>query len=519
MADTKETKRFSELERQESTREGQVQDFAYQLVGLAVQPEDARDMSAVEIISAGWCICNSWAGISATFALAIAQGGPTTLIYGPIVIVVLVGSCALTLAELASVYPTAGGQYHWTSILAPQRWSRGLSYCCGATNVFAWIALASGVAIIVPQQLVAMASFWNPSYLPKAWHTFLLYQAANLITLIYNIYALKRTMWIHDVGFFMSLSGFVAVFITSLSRSSPHFQPSEMVWQTFLNNSGWTSGIAFLTGLINPNYMYAGIDGAIHLAEECKNAAVVVPRALMSTITIGFMTSFSFAIAMMYCIKDLQAVVSTPTGVPVFEIWRQSTSSDAAATVFLALLMTMALFSLNGCHQTASRLTWSFGRDNAIFGSRWLNKISPKQEVPIAALVFNFCIMALIGCIYLASTSAFNAFIGTGLILQHITYAFPASLLIYRGRSKMWLPRSRSFRLPSVLGWFVNIVTVLFAVFVLIFYCLPVAIPVTGSNMNYSSAVIGVMGIFGALNWFFHAKKHYRGPRLDVVDP
>lgn len=39
---------------------------------------------------------------------------------------IMVGACAATLAELASVYPTAGGQYHWTSILAPAKWSRGL---------------------------------------------------------------------------------------------------------------------------------------------------------------------------------------------------------------------------------------------------------------------------------------------------------------------------------------------------------------------------------------------------------
>jgi len=132
---------------------------------------------------------------------------------------VLVGACALTLAELASVYPTAGGQYHWTSILAPKGWSRGLvslaavesaslgsmltllqSYCCGATNVFAWIATCAGIAIIVPQQIIGMATFFNPSYVAETWHAFLLYQAANLLILVYNIYLLKRSMWIHDVG-------------------------------------------------------------------------------------------------------------------------------------------------------------------------------------------------------------------------------------------------------------------------------------------------------------------------------
>lgn len=60
--------------------------------------------------------------------------------------------------------------------------------------------------------------------------------------------------------------------------------------------------------------MYAGIDGALHLAEECKNAATVVPRALMSTITIGFITSFIFTIVMVYCTSDFAAAVTSATG-------------------------------------------------------------------------------------------------------------------------------------------------------------------------------------------------------------
>lgn len=112
----------------------------------------------------------------------------------------------------------------------------------------------------------------------------------------------------------VSICSFLAITITCLARSAPHFRSTDLVWTTFLNQSGWTDGVAFLTGLVSPNYMYAGIDGAIHLAEECKNAAVVVPRALMSTIVIGFITSFIFSIVMMYCTTDLEAVVTTATG-------------------------------------------------------------------------------------------------------------------------------------------------------------------------------------------------------------
>ena len=59
--------------------------------------------------------------------------------------------------------------------------------------------------------------------------------------------------------------------------------------------------------------MYSGLDGAIHLAEDCKNAVSAVPWALVSTIVIGFVTAFPFVIAMFYCISDPGAVLTTPT--------------------------------------------------------------------------------------------------------------------------------------------------------------------------------------------------------------
>jgi choline transport protein len=102
-----------------------------QLKGLSLQEDVGRQMTKLETISASWVICDSWAGIAGTISLAIAQGGPVTLVYGPVLILILVGCCALTLAELASVYPTAGGQYHWTSILAPKSMNRALVSHCG----------------------------------------------------------------------------------------------------------------------------------------------------------------------------------------------------------------------------------------------------------------------------------------------------------------------------------------------------------------------------------------------------
>lgn len=153
--------------------------------------------------------------------------------------------------------------------------------------------------------------------------------------------------------------------------------------------------------------------------------------------------------------------------------------------VFTAILTICGCFAIIGCHQTASRLTYSFARDNALFFSPKLSTVSETYGVPMFALLANGVVVAIIGCVYLGSTSAFNAMVSTGLILLQTSFAFPAALLLWRKRSVRFLPKNRPFRLGPF-GWVANCLTIVFAVVTLIFYCLPTVLPVTAGNMSES---------------------------------
>ena len=85
-----------------------------------------RTIGTLEILAASFNILNTWFGMASTLVLGFSNGGPVTIIYGLILISIVYIATAFSLAELAARYPTAGGQYHWTSILAPPRLSRGL---------------------------------------------------------------------------------------------------------------------------------------------------------------------------------------------------------------------------------------------------------------------------------------------------------------------------------------------------------------------------------------------------------
>jgi choline transport protein len=134
--------------------------------------------------------------------------------------------------------------------------------------------------------------------------------------------------------------------------------------------------------------------------------------------------------------------------------------------------------------QTASRLTWTFARDEGLIASSRLSRLNARWEAPIWALCANAAVIFIIGCLYLGSSTAFNAFIGTGLILQLVTFAFPAALLLLRKRSDRFLPETRAFRLPFAFGWLANACTVGFSLLCFVCYNLPTVLPVHPSNMS-----------------------------------
>lgn len=158
------------------------------------------------------------------------------------------------------------------------------------------------------------------------------------------------------------------------------------------------------------------------------------------------------------------------------------------ATFFTIIVTVIILFAITGAQQTASRLIYSFARDDAIVLSKFLSRIHPKWDVPVWALLFNSFAVFLLGCINLGSSSAFNALVSTGMILSQLSYAFPAALMLYHravGTVEKVMPREQTkFKLPFGVGPIANILTIVLALLGLVFYDFPTGLPVTAANMS-----------------------------------
>jgi choline transport protein len=132
---------------------------ALKLAEMGYTQDMSRNFSVWSVLGVGFSLTNSWFGISAALITGINSGGPLLIIYG-IMLIALISTCVgISLSELASALPNAGGQYFWANELAPRKYANLASYLTGwlawwgSMFTSASVALAMGSAMVGCYQL------------------------------------------------------------------------------------------------------------------------------------------------------------------------------------------------------------------------------------------------------------------------------------------------------------------------------------------------------------------------------
>lgn len=102
------------------------------------------------------------------------------------------------------------------------------------------------------------------------------------------------------------------------------------------------------------------------MAEEVQNAPVVIPRAILFSVCINGALGFGMVIATLFCMRDIDEALNTPTGYPFIEIFRQASGSRAGAVGMTSVLLVISVFGVVGLLTATSRQFWSFARDRGV---------------------------------------------------------------------------------------------------------------------------------------------------------
>jgi choline transport protein len=192
------------------------------------------------------------------------------------------------------------------------------------------------------------------------------------------------------------------------------------------------------------------------MIEEIPDPSFEGPKIMIYCVCIGIFTGFIFLSVLLFVLKDVNSVISSTAG-PILQIFYDATNNRAGSICLLMFPLICLLFATTSIMTTSSRMTYAFARDGGLPFSRIFAKVNMKLDVPINALYLTTILVVIFGCIFLGSSSAFNAIVSASVVALGITYAAPPAINVLRGR-KM-LPETRPFKLPGPLGWACNLVS------------------------------------------------------------
>jgi choline transport protein len=137
------------------------------------------------------CLLGTWEGISLTLISALQSGGPASLMYGFLLAWLGTLSNVASLAEISSIYPTAGGQYHWTYHLSPPSIRTFTSYIVGWIGFTGLTAAGASVAFITGVQVQGLIILCHPDFEPRAWIVVVAFWVVVLLAGLINIFGVR----------------------------------------------------------------------------------------------------------------------------------------------------------------------------------------------------------------------------------------------------------------------------------------------------------------------------------------
>ena len=478
------------------------------LHGMGYAQELSRSMSKFSNFAISFSIICILSGGINSFAQAVSSIGGAGGGIGWITGCVISGMFALAMAQIASAFPTAGGLYHWGSILGNRFWGW----------LTAWLNLL-GLITVLGAINIGTAYFFTGTFGPMFGFTGTDWQIVGFVAVITIVQAIFNHIGIKATTFLTDISGYIifattAVLVLACLYYAPAIDISRL-W-TFKNYSGAAGGevfpqsesigYLFLLCLLLPVYTITGYDASAHTSEETKNAAESVPRGIVSAVIWSSLIGWIMICAIILAIPDMDAAAAQGWGV-FFGTMDAILPNGLKMVLYFFILITQLLCGL-ATVTSASRMLFAFSRDDGVPGfSKALATVSPKYRTPVnaiwtaTALCILYVVLAL--SIKVGETSIYVIVVNSTLVLLFLSFTIPliAGMLAFGGpkwpQPGPWAMSAGLYKLVTVLS-IVGMAIILF-------------IAVAPPNERVLYVVLGFIAI-ALVVWVAVENRRFEGP-------
>lgn len=482
------------------------------LAKMGYKAELPRSLSMLSVLGLSFAIMAVPYGLSTTFYITLVNGQSVTILWGWVLLSLLSTAIAASLAEICSVYPTAGGVYYWAALLSTPSWAPIASWVTG------WLTLVGNWTVTLSinfggaQLILSAITLWNDDFVPNAWQTVLMFWCVTLICFLVNVFGAKYLDFINKLCIYWTGASIIILLITLLVMAKVGRRSGEFVFANYdASASGWPTGWSFFVGLLQPAYVLTGYGMVAAMCEEVQTPEREVPKAIVLSVVAAGITGLFYLIPILFTLPDIETLLGVASGQPIGLLFKTVTGSAGGGFGLLFLILGIWLFAGVGAMTAASRCTYAFSRDGAIPGSKLWSKIDKRFDIPLWGLVLSTIVNCLLALIYFGSTAAFNSFTGVATICLSTSYGLPILVSVLRRRNKL---KHATFSLGKF-GYAINIATLCWIALAIFLFCMPVAVDgLTPKNMNYASVVFAGFASISIIWYFVWGRKNFSGPAV-----
>jgi len=346
------------------------------VAGAAVEtspgPRPVLSVFAAVMITVGIVV---GAGIFQTPALvASIAGSPLLMIAAWVLGGALSFVGALTYAELASTYPSAGGEYAFLT----RAYGRDVSF------LFAWAR-----TMVIVTGSIALIAYILGDYLTRLWslgpHSSAIYAAIAVVVLTaINLAGLRASSRMQNVLTIVEVTGVLLIGVAGFLFGSP---PENAPVKAAVSGTG-TLGLALVFVLLT----YGGWNEAAYVSAELRSGPRAVLRTLLLSITVITLVYLLFVGGLMITLGFESMKASDAVAVDAVTQILGTTGGQAIGV----LVAVSALTSMNSTMLVGARSSYALARDWPVFGflGRWHGERSTPHAGFIALALIT---LALIG--------------------------------------------------------------------------------------------------------------------------
>ena len=458
-------------------RMGYAQELARRMSGFS---NYAISLSIICILAGG--ITSFHVGFCSVGGAAIGIGWPVSCLLSLVV--------AATMAQVASAFPTAGGLYHWASILG----GRGWGWVTGWLNLIGLITVVAAVNAGTWDFIVGAFAVTSSASAKIIGVGLMTFSQAVL-----NHKGIRLTTRLTDFSGWLILVVAVALTAAMLCYADG-FDFARLF--TFTNYSGEPGANVlprgeniswlFALGLLLPAYTITGFDASAHTSEETLDASLNVPKGIVRSVLVSGIFGWVMLCAIILAMPNLNAAAAQG-GNAFYWTTNNVLPRPLAAVLYAGIGLTQYFCGLAAL-TSASRMGFAFARDGGL--PSLLRRVSARSRTPSAAIwaVAGLAVL-FIACVPYVTIAA------VCVIFLYLSYVLP-SVAGFFAHGRSWTTMG-----PWQLGrWYrpLAVVSALFCVFLI----------VVGMQPPNDQAVwiVGGAAVLLAVVWFAVERKRFRGP-------